>query len=246
MYDAAAYATFRAPYPVELFDEIAAAFDLKAGDLVVDVGCGTGQLAVPLAQKGMRVLGVDPHERMLTFARIAAQKAGAHVDFVRARAEELVALVPERARLATFGCSLHWMDRDRVLAACERVLDDDGGVCVVDARARPAPWHALFDAVIARFRKVYPRPTPGTHEEALARSAFTRVKAWRTVLLLERTPDEIAGLGLSMSGCSQEDLGMQQQDALRRALREELMAAFPGSRFPERHEVTALFARRPR
>lgn len=47
---------------------LALAVELAAGD-VVDLGCGTGALAVDLAHRGMRVTGVDPAAAMLDQAR---------------------------------------------------------------------------------------------------------------------------------------------------------------------------------
>ena len=35
---------------------------------VLDLGCGTGRLAIPLAQKGLEVVGLDASEPMLEFA----------------------------------------------------------------------------------------------------------------------------------------------------------------------------------
>jgi SAM-dependent methyltransferase len=40
-----------------------------SAESVVDVGCGTGQLAVALARRGYRVTGVDPSSAMLAVAR---------------------------------------------------------------------------------------------------------------------------------------------------------------------------------
>ncbi len=48
---------------------LALAVELGAGD-VVDLGCGTGVLAVDLAARGMRVTGVDPAAAMLDLARL--------------------------------------------------------------------------------------------------------------------------------------------------------------------------------
>jgi ubiquinone/menaquinone biosynthesis C-methylase UbiE len=42
---------------------------LTPGDLVVDVGCGTGRAVAELAERGMRAVGVDTDETMLTAAR---------------------------------------------------------------------------------------------------------------------------------------------------------------------------------
>jgi SAM-dependent methyltransferase len=46
------------------------------GDRVVDLGCGTGRHAVLLAQRGMRVTGVDLSPEMLAIARERAREAG--------------------------------------------------------------------------------------------------------------------------------------------------------------------------
>lgn len=48
-------------------------FDLFLGLIekgsVLDLACGTGRLAIPLAQKGLKVVGLDASESMLTVAR---------------------------------------------------------------------------------------------------------------------------------------------------------------------------------
>ena len=47
----------------------------------VDVGCGAGLLAEPLARLGAEVTGVDPAPENVTAARIHAQGQGLHVDY---------------------------------------------------------------------------------------------------------------------------------------------------------------------
>lgn len=70
---------YRDPRLVALYDSLVAErpeipfyIDLAAqlpADTVADVGCGTGRLAVELARRGHRVLGVDPSAAMLDAAR---------------------------------------------------------------------------------------------------------------------------------------------------------------------------------
>jgi ubiquinone/menaquinone biosynthesis C-methylase UbiE len=52
-----------------VLDAITGAFGLGPGDIVVDLGCSTGQLAVPMASRVRAVLGVDPEPDMLARAR---------------------------------------------------------------------------------------------------------------------------------------------------------------------------------
>jgi len=58
---------------------------------ILDAGCGPGLYAVPLAQHGFSVVGVDAGDAVLAHARTTARRARAAVDFVRA---DLRALPP--------------------------------------------------------------------------------------------------------------------------------------------------------
>ncbi|WDZ86573.1 class I SAM-dependent methyltransferase [Micromonospora cathayae] len=64
--------------------------DTAAGSRVLDLGCGPGTYAVPLAERGARVTGVDLSAAMLGRAREAAEAAGRPVRLVRADMREFV------------------------------------------------------------------------------------------------------------------------------------------------------------
>jgi ubiquinone/menaquinone biosynthesis C-methylase UbiE len=55
--------------------------DLPAGARVLDLACGWGRIALPLAQRGYRVTGLDLSEAFLAKGRRDAQEAGLHIDF---------------------------------------------------------------------------------------------------------------------------------------------------------------------
>lgn len=57
--------------------------NLRPGDEVLDLACGHGRLAVPMAELGMRVTGLDRSEGFLALARQAAAERGVAVEFVR-------------------------------------------------------------------------------------------------------------------------------------------------------------------
>jgi SAM-dependent methyltransferase len=48
----------------------------RSGGPVVELGVGTGRIAIPIARAGLDVIGVDSSERMLTVAGAAAASAG--------------------------------------------------------------------------------------------------------------------------------------------------------------------------
>jgi SAM-dependent methyltransferase len=86
---------------------------------VVELACGTGRIAVPLAQAGLRVIGVDGSAAMLEVARERAAVAGVEAlldlrlgDLRRPPVDERVPLV-----LVPFRSLLHMTtERDRELA----------------------------------------------------------------------------------------------------------------------------------
>jgi len=54
---------------------------LKPGDRVLDLGCGPGLYCCRLAEKGLKMTGVDISERSLDYARHYAEKKGLAIDY---------------------------------------------------------------------------------------------------------------------------------------------------------------------
>ncbi|XVV16846.1 class I SAM-dependent methyltransferase [Actinoplanes sp. CA-131856] len=63
------YQRFRRGYPPAVVDALAAAVKLDNSGLVLDLGCGTGQLTLPIASRTRAVVGMDPEPEMLARAR---------------------------------------------------------------------------------------------------------------------------------------------------------------------------------
>ena len=88
------------------------------------------------------VVGLDPDAEMLSeAARLAAAQGTANARWVCMRAEELPARLG-RFRVASFGQSFHWMDRERVAAAVFTMLEP--GDALVAAMDRRKGWHRLY------------------------------------------------------------------------------------------------------
>jgi SAM-dependent methyltransferase len=59
---------------------------LRAGERVVDLGCGTGNAALLAAARGVQVTGVDPAPRLLDVTRSRAASEGAKITFLSGEA----------------------------------------------------------------------------------------------------------------------------------------------------------------
>ena len=123
-------------YPEPVIAAIAGIFGLSDRDVTVDLGCGTGQLALPMAARVRAVLGVDPEPDMLMRARRAAGDAaimnvswmiGADTDIPAIRA----LLGPGAVGAVTVGQALHWMNHPALFSAARPLLRPGGGIAVV-------------------------------------------------------------------------------------------------------------------
>lgn len=145
------YDRFRPGYPDELFETIAARLELPGRPLVVDLGAGTGNASLAMAELGWRVTAVEPGRPMLDILRSKASDAGLLVSTVQADAEA-TGLDPASADLVTAAQAFHWFEKDRALDEIARVLRPSGGVALfwnVRDRERSA-FIADYDELLAR------------------------------------------------------------------------------------------------
>lgn len=70
-------------------ERLAEAADLRAGSLVLDVACGSGNAAIAAARHGTRVIGVDYVPELLEDGRARAEVEGLDVEFQLGDAEDL-------------------------------------------------------------------------------------------------------------------------------------------------------------
>lgn len=90
---------------------------LPAGARILDLCCGTGQLAAGLIARGYRVTGVDGSESMLAFAKTNAPDA----DFVRADARTFSLPAVFAAAVSTFDSLNHILALDELVSVFRRV-----------------------------------------------------------------------------------------------------------------------------
>jgi trans-aconitate methyltransferase len=171
------YQKFRRGYPPEVAEELTRAFALTRDDVVLDLGCGTGQLTRVLAPRAGAVLGMDPEPAMLAQARLATDEP--NVSWLLGADTDVGALAavlgPGRLTAVTVAQALHWMDHERLFAAVRPLLRLGGGVAVV-TNGEPlwlqnSAWSAALREVLAAYLGTPVHRTCGTDEASQKRYA---------------------------------------------------------------------------
>lgn len=103
----------------------------RGAQTVVDAACGTGNLTIPLARAGFRMLGVDQSSDMLDIAQQKARKEGLAIPFV---CQDMTALSVHRPVDAITCCcdGVNYLtslaDVRAFLAACHAALREGGAL----------------------------------------------------------------------------------------------------------------------
>ena len=132
----------------------------------LDIGTGTGRLAIKLAKLGHMVLAVDQNTEMLKVAKRNAREENLGIDFQEGAMEAL----PYRSNhfgLVTCGLALcHVPDLESVIGEFSRVTKEGGHLLITDFHpgAVAENWRTVFDDVDA----VYLLPNiPHTRDDYL-------------------------------------------------------------------------------
>jgi SAM-dependent methyltransferase len=130
------YARYRRGYDHEVVGWLTKTMRLDSQCIVLDLGCGTGQLTIPLAANARAVVGMDPEPDMLSQAsQQAAAHGRANITWLLGADRDLPAiagLLGEGSLAAiTMANSIHLMDDELVFTQAMPLLRHGGGVAVV-------------------------------------------------------------------------------------------------------------------
>jgi SAM-dependent methyltransferase len=245
------YERYRVPYPQEVFDWIVNEYQLNGRGRLLDGGCGTGQVALPLSRWFDEVIAVDIDQEMLNIGECAARDAGiANVHFRNLNAEDLSGAMGP-LRLATFGASFHWMDRVLVANRLYKLVEPAGGLvalCPSSFWRGREPWHRAVIGAIRDWLGEQRRAGAGMftaaplHQECLAQTPFADIKVVDIHKTHVWTADSIVGYLYSTSFASRAVLG-DLREPFERDLRERLSGLSAEDRFSEEIEFTIISAR---
>ncbi|MBT2188410.1 class I SAM-dependent methyltransferase [Sphingobium nicotianae] len=143
---------------------------MPASGPILDIGCGTGFLARPLASRGFAVDALDISPAMVELGRALPGGQLPKLRWSAVSFEEAGHIGPYALIVA--GESLHWMDWATVLPKCRGLLIPGGKLAIVDNRALPLPWQEDLVVLIARYSTSQHYRPYDTAREIAARGLF--------------------------------------------------------------------------
>jgi len=147
------YQRTRPVCPPQLFDDLIRLAGLRAGDRVVEIGCGTGQATVPLAERGLAITAVELGPELAAIARRRLTGFPA-ANVVTGSFEDWKAPGAGFDAVVAVNC-LHWIDPQLRYAKPHGLLRSGGAMVVAGCEwAQPADAGRFWTDVQADYRAV--------------------------------------------------------------------------------------------
>lgn len=234
------YVRYRTGYPPTFFSYLVDRFALNSTQTVLDLGCGTGQIAIPLAPHAARVIAVDPGPTMLEQARrLGAERGVTTIDWIVGDAHRLHELDLPTLDLVTMGASFHWTDREALMVDLDTLVSSGGAVVVISGGAAGKHIPTSLQDAIAAIRTRYLTPSRRTglgtniprnerHADVLRRSPFSHVDTVTWTWQLHRDVDSLVGLQFTYSYSAPVQFGdLSTRMSFENELRDLLRTHFP-------------------
>jgi SAM-dependent methyltransferase len=192
----------RPPYPDEVYT-ILDGLIVDAPRIVLELGCGLGEIARRLAAQTDRVDAVEPSHAMLELACTLPGGERRNIHWLCCTAEEF-AYAPGYS-LVIAAESLHWMDWQRVLPAIRGCLTPQGKLAVLDRRLDTVPWWSALQPLIPLYSTNRDFQPYDLLEELARRQLFhLEGRATTTPVLFSQSIDDYIESWHSRNGFSRE------------------------------------------
>jgi SAM-dependent methyltransferase len=126
------YDKARPLYPPAVVDDLFALAELRPGDRALEIGAGTGQITVPMAERGLHVTAIEPGANLAAITRERLVEFD-DVEVVESRFEDY-ALPSEPFDLIVSATAFHWLDPTVRVTKAAKALAEGGHLAIINTR----------------------------------------------------------------------------------------------------------------
>ncbi len=244
------YSRYRKGYPKPFFDYLIKTFKLDNNSRILDLGTGTGQIAIPLASIVGEVVAIDPEIEMIKEGkRVANSMNIKNIKWMQLRAEDTSNNFG-MFDVVTIGAAFHWMDREVVLKKVYDITKNKGGVIIVSEINNNENWKVVRKNVIEKYLgkkrragKSFYEKGDDKFEDRLMYSPFGNCEVWNYYFDRLWKLDEVINFLYSTSFSSKNLFGNNLKN-FERELKSELLKIEPTGIFKEKVWLQALISRK--
>jgi SAM-dependent methyltransferase len=233
------YWKYREPFLPAFFARAAKKLALTGNETLIDLACGTGDVAFGFSPYVGQLVGVDIERAQVEAARAEAERRGLDIRLVESAVEE----VPDdvgRFDLVTIGRAHMWLRADATVDRLDRILAPGGRIfiCFAGTLAEGSPWYPAYRRVRRRWAPGYPfHRLSQSPEEFLRLSHFRPVSTVRLVAIRRVSIDHLINRAFSYDATSTDAIGAGRDrfvSDLRAALQPHARATTVQERFQNR------------
>jgi len=249
------YARFRPGIPKEVIDIIVSYFNISPKDRVLDIGCGTGQVAFVMEGRCGEMVCLDPDSEMLKQARKLTKNSNLKLTWINQDSNGLQAIKSEIGifKVATICRAFHWMDQEQVLRDLNDLIKEDGGIAIFGDGSfwtGSEKWQQAVRKVVQKYLGEERRAGDKTFkqsderwEDIIARSHFRFVKTRQVSIMRSWNVKSIIGWLFSSSFARPDYFG-DQLSAFERDIKNTLLSLNPNGVFQEQAVFSVILASR--
>ena len=226
------YELFRPGFPDSFFDRLTEEGWISAGQRVLDLGTGTGTLALGFASRGLHATGLDIAPELLEVAQRLASDEGLDARFVKGEAEA-TGREDDSFDIVSAGQCWWWFDSDAAVSEASRVLVPGGRLVIASFSYLPIAGNVAgrTEDLILEHNRGWPmaggsRVHP-EHVEALDRGGYRQVECFSYTIDVPFTHEAWLGRVRTCNGVGSA-LTATEVELFDSELAELLASEFPG------------------
>lgn len=151
----------RPPYAAQIFNYIEE--QAPATERLLDLGCGEGKVARPLARVFQEVVAVDPSQNMIALGQSLKGGDQQNIQWVAAAAED--ASLTGQFDVVTFASSIHWMDPEVLFGKLRDHLTSDHILAIISGDTpHDPPWKKGWQQFLEKWVPIATGRPFGSHE----------------------------------------------------------------------------------
>ena len=188
---------------------------------ILDVGCGMGDVAIPMAMK-YRVDAVDISENMINLGRLRPGGNNPHLSWIHSEIDQ--APLSQNYLAITAGDSMHWLDWKTIFPLFQRCLHPQGKLNLLCRYYAHLPWKADLRLLEKQYHTV-PNVERYNTVELLEHHGY-----WKKEGFLQTPPEPLAyrvddyiEAMHSRNGFTRDLMPLDDQHAFDHALREMIL-----------------------